>query len=197
MPYDPVTEERLHLFLIRLGREVQTPGRVYLVGGTSLLYQRLKAATKDVDIASQIPPAARDDFSRALHTLSQALNMAIEEVSPADFIPVPRGAADRHLYLGRQGELEIFAFDPISTALAKIARGRLGDINDVLALLDAGQVHSETLRAAFAEILPRVAAGEALKITAEQYQEKMTAFLELVERHAIPPTPGPDDTNAI
>ena len=42
MPYDPVTPERLRRFLERLGRAYRQPGRIYLVGGTSLLYQGLE-----------------------------------------------------------------------------------------------------------------------------------------------------------
>lgn len=48
--YDPVTPARLQQFLARLGREVREPGRVYLVGGTGLMYQGLKGLTKDVDL---------------------------------------------------------------------------------------------------------------------------------------------------
>lgn len=117
-----------------------------------------------------------------MRLLSHALNMAIEEVTPADFIPLPRGAEDRHRFLGRQGSLEVFAFDSVSTALAKLARGRDADIADVFALLDAGQLHLDTLQSAFEDILPRVAAGEALKITAEQYQQKMAAFMDLARQ---------------
>ncbi len=40
--YDPVTPARLQQFLTRLGRAVREPGRVYLVGGTGLMYQGLK-----------------------------------------------------------------------------------------------------------------------------------------------------------
>lgn len=72
MPYDPVTEERLQQLLTRLGREVRHPGRVYLVGGTSLLYQGLKVVTKDVDISSRMPAEAREEFSRRASFESRA-----------------------------------------------------------------------------------------------------------------------------
>ncbi len=103
--------------------------------------------------------------------------MAIEEASPAQFIPLPRGTEDRHRYLGRQGSLEVFAYDLVSTALAKIARGRPADVTDILALVQEGQLRLDTLTAALDEILPRVAAREALKITPEAYRAHMDAFL--------------------
>jgi len=79
--------------------------------------------------------------------------------------------------LGRQGSLDVFASDPVSTALAKIARGRPADFTDILALVQEGQLRLDTLTAALDEILPRVAAGEALKITPEAYRAHMDAFL--------------------
>jgi len=175
--YDPVTPERLQQFLTRLGREYRQPGRVLLVGGTSLIYQYLKPATKDVDLSTQLPPAQEDRFAEVIRRLSRELNMAIEEVSPADFIPLPRGTEGRHRYLGRQGQLEIFAFDPVSTALAKIARGRAGDLADVLTLVEAGQLRVDTLTMALDEILPRVVAGEALRVTPDEYRQRMDNFL--------------------
>ncbi len=175
--YDPVTPERLRQFLTRLGRDYRQSGRVLLVGGTGLIYQQLKAATKDVDLSTQFQPAEEDRFGQVVRRLSRELNMAIEIVSPANFIPLPRGVEERHRYLGREGQLEIFAFDPVSTALAKIARGRAGDLADVLALVTAGHLSIDAITAAYDEILPRVAAGQALKIGPDEYRQKMDAFL--------------------
>lgn len=192
--YDPVTRARLQQLLTQLGREIREPGRVYLVGGTGLLYDGLKGVTKDVDLSTQVPSAARESFSRILQRLSRELNMAIEEVSPGHFIPLPRGVEDRHRYLARQGSLEIFAFDPVSTALAKIARGRVGDITDILAMVAAGQLNLDALADAFAEILPRVEAGQALKIGPDEYRQKMAYFLETARAQGPPAAPDAADS---
>ncbi len=69
------------------------------------------------------------------------------------------------------------SYDPVSTALAKIARGRAADFADVHALITQGHLQRETLEAALEEILSRVAAGQALKITTDAYREKMATFL--------------------
>lgn len=191
MAYDRVTPERLALFLDRLVREFRRPGCLYLVGGTGLLYQGLKVGTKDIDLAYDIAVSDRDAFARALVRLRHDLNIAVEKVSPGDFIPLPRATAEGHLYLGRKGELDIFAFDPVATALAKLARYRQADLDDVLALLHAGQLSLDTLVAAFEEILPRVAAGEALKITAEEYRVKVSTFLAVAQERGFSPTTSP------
>lgn len=98
MPYDPVTPARLMQFLERLGRTYRRPGRVYLVGSTGLLFQGLKAATKDVDLTLQVPATERDRLGEVVRQIGRELNMAIEEVSPGDFIPLPSGQP-RHLCL--------------------------------------------------------------------------------------------------
>lgn len=185
MPYQTVTPERLRRFLTRLAREFRRPARIYLVGGTSLLYQGLKAATKDVDLSATLLQPDHDAFTQALRRLSHELQMAIEEVSPDDFIPLPKETADRHRYLGREGDLDIFAFDPVATALAKLARYRQADIVDVIALVESGQLNLAMLIAAFEEILPHVEAGQALKITAVEYRQKMEGFMELLRQQGL------------
>jgi hypothetical protein len=178
MPFERVTSDRLRRFLERLGSEYRGPGRIYLVGGTSLLLDGLKAATKDVDLSISLAPRQHEDFVRALIRLRNELQIAVEEVSPGDFIPLPSGVENRHRYLGRTGQLEVFSFDPVSTALAKLARGRAQDISDVLALLHNGHLEVDVLVTAFEEILPRVAT-EALTITEDDFRRKFTAFLAL------------------
>jgi len=199
--YAPVTPERLGQFLARLARDYREPGAVYLVGGTGLLYQQLKGLTKDVDLSTRLPPAARDRFGEVVRRLGRELNMAIEMVSPAEFIPLPAGAEGRHRYLGREGSLEVYAFDPLSTALAKIARGRAGDYADVRALVEAGQLDGARLTTALDEILPRVAAGEALKITPDAFRAHLAEFLaslparapDAVPHYVAGPHPAPPD----
>ncbi len=188
--YDPVTPDRLQQFLTRLGREYRQPGRVFLVGGTGLIYQGLKLVTKDVDLTTPLAPREHDRFWQTVRRLGHELRMAIEEVSSAHFIPLPSGVEQRHRYLGRYGQLDIFAFDPVSTALAKIARGRPADVADVLGMVQEGQLQIATLTAALDEILPRVAAGQALKITANEYQQKMAAFLAEARAQGLPAEPA-------
>ena len=192
--YDPVTPARLQQFLTRLGRAYREQGSVYLVGGTGLLYQQLKGLTKDVDLSTRLPAAARDRFGAVVRRLSREMNMAIEEVSPADFIPLPRGAEARHRYLGREGGLTLYAFDPVSTALAKIARGRAGDYEDIRALVAAGQLDGAHLTTALEEILPRVAAGEALKITPEAFRVHLAEFLASLPAQQRLPAVAPGQT---
>lgn len=55
--------------------------------------------------------------------------MNIEEASPADFIPLPAGAQDRRIWIGKFGDVE--------------------------GLLDSGRIEFDRLRRYYEEVLPR------------------------------------------
>jgi hypothetical protein len=113
----------------------------------------------------------------------------VEPAGPGDFIPLPSGWEERSPFLGRYGGLDVFAFDPVSTALAKIERGTSQDIDDVIALLSVGRLDLAELARGFDEILPRLE-RESLRIDEDDFRRKFAAFLDLRAAH------GPDDTPA-
>jgi len=80
--------------------------------------------------------------------------------------------------VGRYGDLEVFLFDPVSTALAKIERGSNQDIDDVLALLAAGRLRLDSLVDAFEEIIPRLEA-ESVRVDEADFRRKFDAFVRL------------------
>lgn len=49
MNREPVTRARLEAFLQRLGRAYHGHGRLYLVGGTQMVYSGFRAQTQGVD----------------------------------------------------------------------------------------------------------------------------------------------------
>ncbi len=91
---------------------------------------------------------------RAVPSLKERLRVNVELASPADFIPLPAGWAERSPIAGREGRLTFRHFDPYSQALAKLERGHAQDREDVRSMLDRGLVEPERLRALFDEIEP-------------------------------------------
>lgn len=150
-----VDRSRIELFLRQLGERFRHPGRIYLVGGTTLVFEALRPQTVDIDIAFEVSPADHGEFIRVVRQIKDELSLNVEEASPADFIPLPGGAADRHEFIGRFGQLNVFHFDFYSTALSKIERGRVQDLEDVLTLLHARRMDWDKLKACFAEVLPQ------------------------------------------
>jgi hypothetical protein len=152
----PVDHDRIELFLKNLGDRFRRPARIYLVGGTTLVFEGLRRQTLDIDLALDVAPADHSDLLQAIRELKDTLSINVEEASPGDFIPLPSGYENRHVFVARFGLLDVLHFDPYSTALSKIERGREQDLADVLSLLRAGRLDWNRLVGYFQEILPRM-----------------------------------------
>lgn len=171
----PIDRLRVHYFLVKLGIAFRHPARLYLVGGTTLVYEGLREQSLDIDIAFEVEDGFEAEFARTIRVLKDELQINVEQASPGDFIPLPAGWKERAKFVGRFGQVDVFHFDLYSTSLSKIERGREGDYQDVLALLGAGQIDMNELREAFANILPRVEA-ESLKRNPERFKRNFAAL---------------------
>ena len=150
----PVSRDRIEVFLRRLAQDYRHPARLYLVGGTSLVFERLRQQTLDVDITIEVSADLHGELIQVLRQIKDALGINIEEVSPADFIPLPAGFENRHEFIGRFGQVDVFHFDWYSTALSKIERGRQQDLADVVAALKNQRVVWARLESMYLEVLP-------------------------------------------
>jgi hypothetical protein len=150
----PADRDRIERFLVALGAAVREPGRLYLVGGATMVYEGFRATTVDIDVLVEADqPGA---LIAEIRHLKDALDINVEFASPRDFIPLPAGWRERSVYIGRYGPIEVFHFDLYSMALSKIERGAERDFQDVVALVQSGRVDPNELDAAFQEILPRI-----------------------------------------
>jgi hypothetical protein len=149
-----VNRERISEFLRQVGERYHKPARLYLVGGTSLVFEGYRQQTLDVDLVIEVSADNHGDLIHALQEIMRLLDVNVEEASPGDFIPLPAGYAERHIFLGRYGQVDVFHFDLYSTALGKVERGRRQDIADVVALLDNVRIEWSRLESMYHEILP-------------------------------------------
>ena len=168
----PADRERIERFLTRLGASVSEPGRIYLVGGTTMVYEGFRATTMDIDLLVEADNPGV--IVAAVRDLKDALDINVEFASPRDFIPLPAGWRERSIYIGRYGPLDVFHFDLYSMALSKIERGAERDFQDVVALVRSGRIDPAELDTAFHEIAPRIAtegmAGMDPAVFAEHYR---------------------------
>jgi hypothetical protein len=171
----PVGRNDIQHFLRRLGDEFRDPGRVYLVGGTTLVFEGLRQQTVDIDLTYEVTVDKVGRFVEAVRKLKDDIDINIEEASPGDFIPLPAGAAHRHEYIGRFGQLDVFHFDLYSTALSKIARGRQQDFSDVIALLERKLIGWEHLEAHYQDVLPQMG-QRSLKQNPEEFELNFRAL---------------------
>lgn len=125
--------EQLQHFLTRLGQVCPHPAQFYLFGGSALLLMGGQRHTADVDFTLGAQPA--DEVRRAVAHVAAELGFDVEESVPAEFIPLPAGADDRHQRIGRFGQLEAYVFDPYSLAVMKIDRAFDSDMEDVAFLI--------------------------------------------------------------
>ena len=147
----PLDRPRLERFLDALGQRARGGGRVYLVGGATAIWYGWRAATVDVDLRlDPEPPGAFE----AIADLKDELDINVELASPADFLPEVPGWRERSLPVARFGPVEVLHYDPVSQALAKIARGHERDLADVRAMLAARLLQASDLAVAFERIIP-------------------------------------------
>ncbi|HEY3289602.1 MAG TPA: DUF6036 family nucleotidyltransferase, partial [Anaerolineae bacterium] len=149
--------------------------RLYLVGGTTLVYEGLRQQSLDIDISYEVADEHETEFSRAIRRLKEEMQINIELASPGDFIPLPAGWKERAKFVGRFGQVDVFHFDLYSTALSKIERGREGDYEDILAMLRSDQINMDELERAFANIMPRLE-RESLKRDPEKFKRNFAAL---------------------
>lgn len=190
----PIDRLRVHYFLVKLGIEFRHPARLYLVGGTTLVYEGLRDQSLDIDIHYEVADEHEAEFAQVIRRLKDELQINVEQASPGDFIPLPPGWKERAVYVGRFGQVEVFHFDLYSTALSKIERGREGDFQDVISLVRSGQVDLNELRSAFANIIPRVE-QESLKRNPERFRRNFAMLEALLAANeaGTEPTPYPAD----
>lgn len=140
---------RLQTFLEELSHASKEPTRLYLTGGASQLLRGLRDSTVDVDLTLE---PERDEVLRSMVALKEALNLNVEIVSPAHFVPALPGWRDRCQFAQQFGKLAVYHFDPYTQALSKLERGHARDTEDVQALIREGIVDPGRLRSLFAEV---------------------------------------------
>ena len=151
-----ISADQLEQFLVQVGRCYRHPGRLYLVGGSSLILVNAKESTLDVDIQFDVDDIHLNQFIQCLRDTARRLQIPVEQAAPDQFIPLPDGYEQRHQFIGRYGLLEVFHYDFYSVALSKLYRGNEKDFADISSLLDQALIDFETFHAQYVEILPQI-----------------------------------------
>lgn len=148
---EPLTKERLAMFMRELGVAAREASRVYFTGGASAVTRGWRESTLDVDL--KIVPDT-DAILRLLPEMKERLRLNVELASPADFVPELPGWQERSVFIAREGKVDFFHYDFYSQALAKLERGHRKDRDDTAAMVREGLVDPAKLLALFNEIEP-------------------------------------------
>ncbi len=141
--------ERIGRLARELGRVVPAGTRMYLTGGATAVLEGWRASTVDIDV--RFEPDS-DAALRRIAKLKDELAVNVELASPLDFLPALPEWRERSRFRLREGNLEVFDFDPYSQALSKLQRGFELDLADVDAMVKSGQVDPTRLLRLYGEI---------------------------------------------
>jgi hypothetical protein len=169
-----VTRADIEQFLNDLGVMAHTSGRIYLAGGAALVHSQVRglgASTEDIDLKLDV--ADEQAVEDAIRQLKIKSSINVELASPADFIPLPPNWESMSTYVGRYGGLDVFYFDWVTLALAKILRGSSRDLHDVALLQQNGLIQRNDLETAFQAILPQLGHGRFFNVDSALFSQKM------------------------
>ena len=150
---EPADSERIRRLARELGRVVPPGTRMYLTGGATAVLEGWRESTVDIDV--RFEPDADAALER-IRDLKEELALNVELASPLDFLPPLPGWQERSRFRLREGNLEVFDFDPYSQALSKLERGFDLDLDDVRNMVDSGQVEPAKLHQLFDAIEPEL-----------------------------------------
>ena len=145
--------EKIGRLARELGRVVPQGTRMYLTGGATAVLEGWRDSTVDIDIRFE---PDTDAALERIRDLKEELELNVELASPLDFLPPLPGWQERSRFRLREGNLEVFDFDPYSQALSKLERGLELDLADVSNMIDSGQVEPARLRELFEAIEPEL-----------------------------------------
>ncbi len=180
-----VTRPILLDFLARLDAAFARPGRLYLIGETTHLFEGWRSWIEQVECCAEVAPDDREAFDQAMHAVAADLGIAVLVEAPGDLIPLPDGFETRHRPIdGPTTHLRLHHFDPYSLAFRFIARGDEPDYHLVLTYLDHGWLSFEEMEARLAALLPRFSL-ETIQQDPAEFRRKYKGLLQMW--HAVRP----------
>jgi hypothetical protein len=150
---DAADADRIRRLAQELGRSVPAGTRMYLTGGATAVLEGWRESTVDVDV--RFEPDS-DAALRQIAALKEKISVNVELASPLDFLPPLASWRERCRFRFREGNLEVFDFDPYSQALSKLERGFELDLRDVDAMVESGLVEPSRLLELFEGVEPEL-----------------------------------------
>lgn len=147
------SRERVIAFMRRLGQEPGARGKVYFTGGASAVLDGWRETTVDVDLDLE---GDAERLLRALPAIKDELRINVELAAPHHFVPEVPGWRERSRYIGSEGELHFYHYDPYAQAISKIERGHAQDVEDVRTMFERGLIVSDELLRLYEAIEPEL-----------------------------------------
>jgi hypothetical protein len=178
-----VTRTVLEHFIARLDREFGRPGRLYLVGETTQVFEGWRPYAPFIEFTADVAAEDRTAFSRVARGLADDLGVSGIEEWPGDVIPLPEGYEGRARSAAAGAapqHLALYHFDPYSVAFRYIARGDEPDYHLVLTYLEHGWMTMEEMKERLDALLPRFTA-ETIQQDPAEFRRKYKGLLQMWE----------------
>lgn len=130
-------------FLTAVGQRCEPGTTLYLLGGGAL--ELLGGARPTIDLDYVGDDKQTDNLQELLAQVAGSMQIELEAVPIAEFVPLPEGADTRAVFVGAFGNLTVYVFDPYTIALSKLDRGFDTDIEDIIFLVQRQLITVERL----------------------------------------------------
>lgn len=172
-------------FLTHSDGAFASPGRLYLIGETTQVWEGWRQWTEQIEFTADIAAQDRPAFDEAVRSFRSRLGIEIFEEFPGDLIPLPDGYENRARPPGKiesdelaLKNLRVFHFDPYSVAFRFIARGDEPDYHIVLYFLEHGWITIAEMDALLTGLLPRFSLRTIQQDPAE-FRRKYKGLLQM------------------
>lgn len=179
-PY--VTRTILTDYIARLDREFGRPGRLYLIGETTQVFEGWRPWAPRIEFTADVASEDRGTFSQVARGLAEELGVPVIDEWPGDAIPLPQGYEGRARPAAGSvpSRLALYHFDPYSVAFRFIARGDEPDYHLVLTYLEHGWITVEEMKERLSALLPRFTA-ETIQQDPAEFRRKYKGLLQMWE----------------
>ena len=160
---DLADRSKITTFMRTFGHLAKSETEVFFTGGVTAVLEGWRDSTVDIDL-KMLPEL--DELFRGIPEIKETQKLNVELASPPDFIPELPGWRDRCIYVGREGKVTFYNYDPYSQALSKIERGHEKDLLDVQAMFDRQLIEPDKLLTLFLRIEPFVFKYPAIDLAA-------------------------------
>lgn len=150
---------QLEEFFNAVGERCEPSSTLYLLGGGALVLLNGSRPTMDLDYVGH--DLNVNSLQVLMAQIATEMQIELEAVPIDEFVPLPKNAHQRAIFVGHFGELSVYIFDPYTIALSKLDRGFEADLDDIAFLIQEGIVLEAQLEA-FMQVAAQQAAQYSL-----------------------------------
>lgn len=130
---ESISSKQINSLLTEISRRYANPATLTLLGASALCLLGSNRPTFDIDYVGD--DLRKNELQQTIERVAQELRVPVEAVPIEQFVPIPAGADERRLLVGRFGKIDVYVLDPYTIALSKLDRGFDSDLDDILFLI--------------------------------------------------------------